>query len=139
MPTIILHGCSLSDSVFTTDKAIFGVEICWNITRIQRDADSGMFGPPVSVPMSALPPMSSLHDANVDMDKVAGMLSTKPDVLQNPVLQVLVDVNGTTYRIPVDGNHRILARRMAGYSFFESYVVPIELEGRYRVTETVLP
>ena len=49
--TIVIRGCSIGDDVFSTDPAIFGVEITWNVTRIQRDADAGRFGAPETQPV----------------------------------------------------------------------------------------
>lgn len=138
MSVFVISGCSIGDYVFTTDPAIFGAEITWNVTRIQRDADAGKFGLAETQPMSVLPPMSALANANVDWDKVASMLQqyrTSPvgSVLLKPSLQVMVTIGKTLYRIPVDGNHRICARRLAGLSDFAFYTVPPEAESRYRV------
>lgn len=143
MSTVRIHGASLTDTMFTTDAAIFGVEIMWNVTRIQRDADAGVFGKPETIPMAALPPMSSLANANVDWDKVRGMvrahdLNPEGSAINTPALQVMVDMSGTLYRLPVDGNHRICARRIIGYGTFKSYVVPTALEARYRITEEIV-
>lgn len=143
MTIIRMIGCSLGDDVYTTDAAILGEEITWNVTRIQRDADAGKFGQPTIVAMSALPPMTDSMRKNVDWQKVRGMLGAhqidpKTSPLGKPALQVMVDVHGTIYRLPIDGNHRICARRMVGYGTFASFVVPIELEGRYRVMEEIV-
>lgn len=143
MTIIRITGCSIGDDVYTTDAAIFGEEITWNITRIQRDADAGLFGEPTIVPMAALPPMTDAMRANVDWQKVRGMIGAHQidpmkSVLGKPALQVIVDFRGTLYRISVDGNHRICARRMVGYGTFASFVVPIEIEGRYRVSEEIV-
>lgn len=135
----VISGVSIGDQVFSTDPAIFGIDITWNVTRIQRDADAGRFGPPETAPMSVLPPMSSLANANVDWQKVASMIekykaSPKDSVLLKPSLQVMVFVGETLYRIPVDGNHRICARRVVGLPDFSFYTVPVAMESRYRVT-----
>lgn len=139
MSVFVIRGCSINDTVFSTDPAIFGVEITWNVTRIQRDADAGMFGKPVTAPVSILPPMSTLANANVDWDKVAGMVTAyHADAARSPVvkpaLQVSVLIGETLYRIPVDGNHRICARRILGMPDFSFYTVPTMVEARYRVT-----
>lgn len=139
MPIHVIGGVSIGDDVFTTDPAIYGVDITWNVTRIQRDADAGRLGRPETLPMSALPPMSSLATANVDWDKIAGMVAgyrTDPaqSVLRKPSLQVMVTIGETLYRFPVDGNHRICARRLVGLPDFAFYTVPASIEARYRVT-----
>lgn len=135
----VISGCSINDDVFSTDPAIFGVEITWNVTRIQRDADAGRFGKPETVPVSILPPMSTLANANIDWDKVASMVTAyHVDPARSPVvkpsLQVGVLIGETLYRIPVDGNHRICARRLLGMPDFSFYMVPPTVEARYRVT-----
>lgn len=139
MSVFVIRGCSIGDNVFSTDPAIFGVEITWNVTRIQRDTDAGRFGKPETQPVSILPPMSSLANANVDWDKVAAMVAgyrTDPErsVLQKPSLQVAVAIGETLYRIPIDGNHRICARRLVGLPDFAFYTVPSTMERHYRVT-----
>lgn len=140
MSIIRIHGAAMTDTMFTTDVAIFGAEISWNVTRIQRDADAGMFGEPTIIAMSQLPPMSSLADANVDWEKVSSMirahdLNPASSAVSKPALQVMVHARDTLYRIPVDGNHRICARRIIGYPTFSSYVVPEDIERDYRITQ----
>lgn len=139
MPVHIISGCSIGDVVFSTDPAIFGIEVTWNVTRIQRDADAGRFGKPETQPVSVLPPMSSLATANVDWGKVAAMVTgyhadPARSVLVKPSLQVAVFVGERLYRIPVDGNHRICARRILGMPDFPFYTVPPAVESHYRVT-----
>lgn len=139
MSVFVIRGCSIGDDVFSTDPAIFGVEITWNVTRIQRDADAGRFGPPETQPVSILPPMSSLANANVDWDKVAAMVAgyradPERSILKKPSLQVAVAIRETLYRLPIDGNHRICARRLVGLPDFAFYTVPPGMELRYRVT-----
>lgn len=139
MSVFVISGCNIGDDVFSTDPAIFGIEVTWNVTRIQRDADAGKFGKPESVPVSILPPMSSLAKANVDWVKVHAMVQQYTDGVPDPVvlkpsLQVMVSIGDMLYRIPVDGNHRICARRLLGMPDFAFYAVPPAMERRYRVT-----
>ena len=139
MPVHVISGVSIGDTVFTTDPAIFGIDVTWNVTRIQRDADAGKFGKPETVPVSALPPMSSLANANIDWVKVHAMIQQYNDgvpdaIVLKPSLQVMVPIGKLFYRIPVDGNHRICARRVLGMTDFAFYCVPASLERRYRVT-----
>jgi hypothetical protein len=138
MPFVI-SGASLTDTVFTTDAAVFGEEICWNVTRIQVDATAGKFGAPERIPMARLPPMPATAYDNLDWDKISGMLAVLKHgqdtaKLRAPILQVLVTIGQTLYRIPIDGNHRLTALRLFGQDYFECYVVPAEMEHRYRAT-----
>lgn len=143
MKTIVIRGAGLGDDAFTTDPAVFGVRISWNATRIARDAAAGAFGAPEKVPMSLMPELPPAAVANIDWLKVFGQMAAHIDApstspLTVPVLQVLVQLQEQLYRVPVDGNHRIMARRMLGMPYFESYVVPENLESRYRITEEII-
>jgi hypothetical protein len=145
---INLLGCALTDTQFTLDPAIWGEEVSWNVTRIQRDACEGAFGPPEVVPMSLLPPMTREHSKNIEWERVHRLLLahasrtglSKSGVvvgetpLDIPVLQVLFVHRGDLHRLPIDGNHRITARQFLGMQDFRSFIVPEELEGRYRIT-----
>lgn len=127
------------DVTFTTDPGILGAQVTWNVTRIERDARDGAFGKQISVPMSILAPLTREMAANIDWSKVEKMLGAhlqRPNEspLDIPILQVAVNLpDGRIMRIPIDGNHRICARRIAGYPDFKCYVVPPKLEGLYRV------
>lgn len=143
MRTIIIHGAELGDDSFTTDRAVFGVEVSWNATRIARAAAAGAFGPPERVSMHLMPDLPPAAIANIDWTKVFGQMAAHVEApttspLAVPVLQVIVQLPSCLCRIPVDGNHRIMARRMLGMQYFESYVVPKELEGNYRITEEII-
>lgn len=133
----------LGDATFTTDPDILGAEVTWNVTRIERDARDGAFGKLVSVPMAALPPMSPAMMQHIDWPKVERMLGAhlhqpNSSPLDIPVLQVAVKLpSGIAMRIPVDGNHRICARRIVGYPDFQCWVVPPELESLYRVEAVI--
>lgn len=135
----------VGDVVFDLDAAYVGFPITWNVTRIQRDALTRAFGELVSVPMANLPPLGPEERARIDWHKVEAMLGAhlhKPDEspLEIPVLQVaLRRPDGVTMRIPVDGNHRICARKIAGEADFKCYVVPPELEPLYRVIPGTSP
>lgn len=142
MRTVIMHGCKITDTQFTLDRSIFGVDISWNITRLLADAAAGVFGDPEVVLLSQLPPMTPEHEANIDWGSVNELLfahmvafeAGKPSPLDIPTLSVIFRVGTKTYRTPVDGNHRISARIMLGMFDFRCFVVPLELEGRYRIT-----
>jgi hypothetical protein len=112
----------------------------WNVTRIRNDAEAGHFGPPIIRKMSVMPPQQAAHTANIDWPKVL-RICQMPDVLAKPILCVDCDGN----RHVVDGNHRLAARHRLRMEFFETYIVPSEMEKRYRVViladgkEIVLP
>ncbi len=145
MTTIIMRGARVGDISFTLDKAIWGEEVCWNVTRISADAFAGRFGPPATILISELPPMTPAHEANVDWGKVNQMLfdhtmatTTHPSPLARPSLMVLHRHRGILQRSPIDGNHRISARRRLQMADFQAFVVPEHLEREYRITtETI--
>jgi hypothetical protein len=137
MPLTIMNGCSLSDVGFTLDARIAGEEITWNVTKIQRDADAGLFGKPIGIAMASLPPMTDEDRANVDWLKEAHIMKD-PAVLATPVLAIGSSKRAGDIFCFVDGNHRICARMEAGLAGFESYVVPAELERCYRIITTVI-
>jgi hypothetical protein len=143
MSTTIIRGMSIADVFYGTDESILGVSIVWNVTRIARDAKRGRFGPPQVIPISTLPPVTPAMAANVDWRKVQGMLGRhvahpNDSPLDIPALQVLVNIREQPHRLLIDGNHRVSARRVCGYPDFAFYLVPIELEGRYRITEETI-
>jgi hypothetical protein len=139
-PLIQFVGCSITDEVYDLDPSIAGKAIMWNITNIQRDAEAGLFGPPIIRKMSVMPPQEAAHTANIDWPKVLRFCQM-PDVLAKPILSL--DCEGA--RHIVDGNCRLCARQRLGLEFFETYIVPEEMEKRYRVVvlvdgkEIVLP
>lgn len=128
MKTITMTGISITDEIHQLDPKITGQFVVWNVTRIQRDADFGMFGPPIRRPLHLIPPMHDAERANVTMQKVGAMLLL-PAIVDKPILTVQ---HGLVRRI-VDGNHRICARQLLSLIDFETYVVPPEVEGNYRV------
>lgn len=129
----MLRGCALTDTQFTLDRQIWGEEISWNVTRIQRDAAAGVFGPPEVVPMKAMPPMTAEHAENIDWEKVQDLLFAHAP-LDVPVLEVTFDHGCVLHRVPIDGNHRLVARQLLGMLDFRAFVVPVELERLYRIT-----
>lgn len=140
--TITIIGARFGDDVFTTDECIFGREITWNVTKLRRAAEVGEFGPPDTLSMDVLPPMTEVANANIDWSKVDWMVRNCADedgnlrgVLLEPSINVAVKIGDTTYRIPVDGNHRICARRVLGHPTWTTWSVPPEAEGRFRVHE----
>lgn len=143
MPGIItIVGARVGDDVFTTDERIFGREITWNVTKLRRAAEAGEFGAPDVLSMDVLPPMTAMADANIDWKRVDWMirnLSTDDGglsgVLLEPSINVAVKIGDTTYRIPVDGNHRICALRILMRPTWTTWSVPPEAEGRFRVHE----
>ena len=141
--TAVIHiiGARMGDDIFTTDPSVFGREITWNVTRLRQSAEDGWFGAPEILPMGILPPMSDVAQQNIDWRRVDWMLANCVEdgqprgVLLEPSINVAVRIGGVLHRIPVDGNHRICARRLLGLQQWASYVVPPEAEGSFRVLE----
>lgn len=126
--TMYLVGCAITDEVHQLDPSITGQFVMWNITRIQRDANFGMFGPPIRRPCDVVPEMTDAERLNIDFDKVSKFMFLA-DVYMKPILTVQ---HGIVRRI-VDGNHRLCARKRLGLTTFETYIVPPDVEKNYRV------
>lgn len=130
--TLTITGISITDEVHQLDPSICDVPIMWNITRMMQDALTGAFGSPINRPLDVIPEMCAAQTANIDWQKVRSFNSL-PFVLGLPILTVEHDVGDLTVRRIVDGNHRITARKRAGFVDFDTYLIPASLEGNYRV------
>lgn len=144
MKVHVITGANMSDDVFTTDSRIFGIEISWNVTKLRRAAEVGAFGGPRRFPMSILPPLSDEARGNIDWPKVHGLIERygKDGKCSGPLAEAAICVcvaigDETEYRIPVDGNHRMMAWREMGFDHWTSYVVPSSTEASFRVTGLV--
>lgn len=139
MPTVLeVRGADLSDTSFTLGVPHFPA-VTWNVTRIQRDADAGKFGKPVRILREEMPALGPNEQANIDWPKVSAIVNKwaanpeDPEIYK-PVLSVLFVIgDGVVTRVPVDGNHRILARFLMGADSYESFVVPHQIEADYRI------
>lgn len=163
MPNILrLVGASILDVAFALNTPGFP-EIMWNITRIERDAFSGRFGPPRDAVFADL----TLTDVNgnvvdqwrhLDRAKVRQIIEDahkpkicvnweKPyptddgysgkiamDLIDLPIIAVELIRDEVMHLFPIDGNHRMMAREVMGYKGFRRFVVPYQLEGEYRIT-----
>lgn len=136
MSLVRMHGCSITDTCFTLDARITGEEICWNVTRLQRDAADGVFGLPWMLEFKQLPPMTDDDRANIDWKKVA-MFAEWSAVLIIPVIAIGSSKDPDNIFCFVDGHHRLCARQQRGFPSFGAYVVPAEIERRYRITTIV--
>lgn len=137
-PEIHIAGADTGDLIFSTSLPDVP-EITWNITRMQRAALLGFFGPPKRVAMTELPPLTDQARANIKWKKVRKMVKGYRKgpgrvTLEMPALMVLFRSGGLLRRAPVDGNHRITARRELGLPDFICHEVPADMEGHFRVT-----
>lgn len=115
----------------------------WNVSAIKQAIDRGDLGKPRRFSMRVLPPMTEEERANIDWNKVGGMMldyrlnPRKTAAVRIPSIQVIMQMPGEDFlrRVFVDGNHRVSARRELGMAEFASYVVPPELEKLYRYEE----
>lgn len=122
-------------------RSSFG--ITWNVDAIKAAIVRGDFGRPKRHRMRILPPMSEEERANIDWEKVGGLMldyrrsDRKTAAVRIPAIQVIFQQHGEDFlrRVFVDGNHRVTARRELGMDEFASYVVPPELERLYRIEE----
>lgn len=132
--TIVMSGASLADTCFVLDRRICGEEICWNVTRIERAAKAGAFGKPWRIPMANLPPTTDEDRANVDWKKVL-LFAEWPAVMSIPIISIGAKEPGHIFCF-IDGNHRLFARMERKLLDFETWVVPHDVERRYRITTT---
>jgi hypothetical protein len=131
--TIVLVGADMADQTYQLDpQQNNGLAIIWNITRIQRDADRGRFGPAIRRPMSVIPPATDATRANIDWQRVRELANDWYRIEQ-PLLQVELPIPGGVMRHIVDGNHRLFARQARALQHFTTYIVPPEMEGDYRI------
>ncbi len=139
-----IEGAELKDVAFKINVPDLP-PLSWNVTRIQRDADAGLFGKPLVIPTSVMPKLTNEMHANVDWFKVQAMIMNYAQwcadgkeplehIINKPSLHVMLRTGPKQLmRIPVDGNHRIMARILMGAADFQTFVVPSRLEEHYRI------
>lgn len=129
--TIKIHGAKLSDQAFTIDLG--HEEVTWNVTRIQRDADCGLFGPAQRFAIEAMK-APDWSKGNLDRDKV-NWIKRQPYILGSPALAI-ANPSDSLYEILCfcDGQHRMTARWELQLPYFDTFVVPYDRERAYRVT-----
>ena len=121
---------SITDVVFTLEAV--DPPITWNVSRLQRAADAGMFGGPVVIPTRNIPApdwaLGGLSRERVDFLKRNQALLDEPTIaIENPP--------GAPAAILcfVDGQHRVTARVELGLPYVRSFIVPHDVERQYRV------
>lgn len=133
MPLTIISGCSLRDEMFELDERIFGENITWNVTRLKHAALIGVFGKPLKSNICSIADMSDADKANIDWAKVE-RFAKLPEVFHEPAITVLTTLgNGDTHAIPVDGHHRLCARMNLGLAWYDTFVVPADMEREFRI------
>lgn len=152
MQLMRLIGADLTDTAFELDVPGFP-HIIWNVSKIERDAFRGAFGPPEEIAFSTLAEHLRPEDRweNLDRAKVQRFVEQRDLMVERPYWRTC----GTTNRVyrfldiptlgvcfkaddkyiglPVDGNHRMEARTQLGLPSFTRFTVPPELEANYRV------
>lgn len=151
MKTLHIMGAGIADTCYELD--IPGFEpITWNVSKLEQAAFRGLFGPPVTVDFSKLPPMTENEWSNLNRRKIDRMIKharaiqsipdwtnhgrtiTRMRLIDIPVIATTyMQSDGQFYSAFVDGNHRMTARRMMGLTGAMHFLVPPELEGNYRV------
>lgn len=150
MKTLVMIGAALTDVGFTLDLPGFP-EINWNMTRIEHDAFNGRFGPPEEGRFSNLHDGGPGYDPwkHLDREKVQRLIRDarisvlrpgkssgemcRYNLLDIPTIAVTLIKEDVTHIIPIDGNHRMMARQVMGLETYSRFVVPANLEGEYRV------
>lgn len=152
MPSVIvLEGASLTDVCCHIDAPGLP-DITYNVSRLEHDAFNGRFGAPEEGYFDQLTAPSPDWDewSGLDRAKVSqfvgslGNLSVscrdwrQPShkcllrIIDIPIIAVAI-FEDVPRILPVDGNHRMMARQLRGYKNFWRFVVPLELEGNYRI------
>jgi hypothetical protein len=107
--------------------------LVYSVAAMAADCQSGLFGPPVEVPIAEVPFDPSAP--SLSQDKVADYAS-RPEVLSLPVI-VLASEGGPPY-VLADGNHRMCALTVLGASVVPAYVVPHAAARRYMVLNLLI-
>jgi hypothetical protein len=130
---VILRGGHITDTVFTLSDCFRGEEITWNVTKLQDAADRGEFER-IKLALDLVPP-PNWESGNLDRERVDGIKNT-PHALALPAI-VIENEPGYPHKYLCfcDGQHRITARQELGLGDFEAFVVPHDVEKRFRVIE----
>lgn len=134
MTTLMIIGAEITDQYF--EVVIRGETLRWNVTRATVDARRGKFGEPHTYLMTDLPPQTPEAKANIDWQKVSEIAQSTVR-LDEPCIGI-GDGNDLPGYPPgmmvfIDGNHRLCARQLLGHRIFRSYVIPKDIEARYRI------
>lgn len=133
MTTVIrLFGASLLDDVFEITLKT-GERVFWNVTKLQRAAAAGDFGPPRYARTSDLPPPNWSEWGGLDREKVDA-IKLNPEALDEPAIAIESENPDYLFSCFVDGQHRITARQELRLDEVSFYVVPLSKERAFRVT-----
>lgn len=131
MKTIHIHGANLLDNIFTITLST-GEVVSWNVTKLCAAAQAGAFGAPRFMPTADLPPADWSEWGEEDRAKVDSIKS-RPDILDQPAIAIASQDPGYLASCFADGQHRITARQELGLSECPFYLVPLDLERKFRV------
>jgi hypothetical protein len=152
--TLLISGVSVLDQTFTLDAEGFP-SWEWNTTRMEQDAFRGRFGAPEEHRFDEHRQWENPDDEwrHVDKGKITRFIqlaevpAIKPDwktkgevfrrynLIDIPTVSLIVPhpATGQLHVFPVDGNHRMLARKVMKRQTYSTFIVPPELEGDYRI------
>jgi hypothetical protein len=137
MTIIRISGASITDDVFSITLKT-GEEVTWNVTKLQRAAKTGEFGPPRFARTEDLPPARWDGWDATDRAKVDA-IKRDPAILDAPAIAIASPLPGYAINCMPDGQHRITARQELGLAEISFYLVPLEMERRFRVTVETNP
>ncbi len=131
----VVTGAALTDDCFTITLRT-GETVTWNVTKLNRAAKAGEFGPPVFAPTRDLPP--ARWDDWTDVDRATvEWIKQNPEVLNEPAIGIASPNPDYFINCFADGQHRITARQELGLPEISFYVVPLSKERRYRIEDLV--
>lgn len=129
MSTLKVIGAGINDMTFAIEHN--GEELMWNVTKIRAAAERNHFGPLVRVPMECLP-APDYTTGNLELDRIA-WIKDHPEVLNAPGLAIGAPEDSDFGILCMcDGNHRITARWEMKLPHFDVWIVPWEMQFRYR-------
>jgi hypothetical protein len=126
-----ISGAKLTDDIFSITLQT-GEFVCWNVTKLQRAAKAGFFGPPVYAKTCDLP--SAKWEAwGAEDRETVDWIKANADVLNEPAIAIASPRPEYFVNCFADGQHRITARQELRLDEVSFYVVPIEKERAFRV------
>jgi len=127
----VVTGASLADECFTLPLRT-GETVCWNITKLNRAAKAGKFGPPVYARTCDLPPAQWDEWTEADRATV-DWIKAHPEILDEPAIAIASPKPGFLINCFADGQHRITARQELGLPEIAFYLVPLSAERAFRI------
>ena len=126
-----ITGARLTDQIFTI-TLLTGETVTWNVTKLNEAAKAGRFGAVRYAATEDLPPANWLEWTAADRATVE-YIKRDQRVLNEPAIAIASPNPAFALNCFADGQHRITARQELGLPEISFYLVPLELEGQFRI------